>query len=351
MTKNQDVLERISPDQVLKLNVDGAGNYRVQYDDQSWDLLLAALPKLNVADRVNLLGDEWALVQCNRTPLSRYLQLVDALPTVTELAERDQVISAFDFTNRLLIGRPERDKFQRYARSVLRPSFDALGWDPKPDEPVKAANLRASLITALGNLNDPGIIAGCRDRFHKFLDDPVAVSPDLRRPILLVVGRYADAATWEKIHDRGVITTNIAQKQNYYDALACATDPALIQKVLRRSLTNELPTSRAVFLVGRVGRSSDHPDIAWQFARDNMKALLAKVDSIGANSFAPRLFVFFSDLQRADELKAYAAGHLPESSAREVAKVIDEIEIRAALKDRLVRQLVAWTESRRKNQP
>lgn len=344
-----DVLEKIPSDAVLKLNAGGAGNYRVQYDDSSWDLLLASLAKLKVADRVNLLSDEWALVQANRVPLARYLRLVEALPSVTELAERDQLINAFDFTNRLLLGQPAREKFQRYARSILRPSFDALGWEPKPDEPVKQSNLRASLIAALGQLNDPGIMAGCRDRFHKYLEDPSTISPDLRRPILLVVGRYADESTWKKLHELGLATTNIADKQNYYDALACATDPVLIKKTLSIALTNELATSRAVFLVGKVGRFSDHPEMAWKFARENMKALQAKLDAFGAATYAPSLFTFFSDLKYVDELGAYARANLPPSSAREVSKAVDEIQIRAELRERLARQFTAWDESRKKN--
>ena len=107
--------------------------------------------------------------------------------------------------------------------------------------------------------------------------------------------------------------------------------------------------SRAIFLVGKVGRFSDHPDMAWPFARENMKALLAKVDALGANSYAPGLFGFFSDLKRVDELKAYARANLPEASGKEVAKAIDEIQIRAELKDRLARQFTAWGESRKKS--
>ena len=342
MANETHALEKIAADAVLKLNADGAGNYRVLYDDKSWDLLLAALPKLKVEDRVNLLSDEWALVQANRAPLALYLRLVEALPSVNELAERDQMISAFDFTNRLFVGQPGRDKFQRYARSILRPTFDALGWEPKSDEPVKLSNLRASVIAALGDLNDPGIIAGCRDRFQKYLADPSALSPDLRRPILMVVGHYADEATWNKIHELGLATTSIGEKQNYYDALACATNPVLVKKALQISLTNELSTSRATYLVGKVGRYSDHPEMAWEFARQNMKALQAKLDSFGATTYAPSLFTFFSDPKYIDELKALSA-----ANAKEVAKAIDEIQIRAELKDRLSRQLAAWTESRK----
>src|SRR5213079_1178859 len=147
-------LQNIPTDRALKLNVNGAGNYRVEYDEPSWNLLLQTLPQMGVEDRVDLLSDAWALVQANRASVSRYFELVDKLPSSTELAEREQIINVLDFINRLLIGRPEREKFQAYARSILRPTFDALGWDPKDGEPATAGNLRASLINALGDLND-----------------------------------------------------------------------------------------------------------------------------------------------------------------------------------------------------
>jgi aminopeptidase N len=349
MTNSNDTLENIPADAVFKLNVDGAGNYRVQYDDHSWDLLMGSLPSLTTDDRVNLLSDQWALVQANRLPLSSYLQLVEALPSATELAERDQIINAFDFTNRLLVGHPDRERFQRYARGILRPTFDALGWEPKANEPVKMSNLRASVIAALGNLNDPGIIAGSRERFQKSPDDTGSIPPDLRRSILLVVGRYADEKTWHKLHELGVATTNIAAKQDYYDALACAVDPALAEKTLQIALTGELPTSRAIFLVGKVARFGDHPDLAVKFARENIKTLLAKIDALEATSFVPDLFTFFSDLSRADELKEYAKKNLPPSSARDVARAVDEIEVRAEEKERLSRQFANWAESRKKS--
>src|SRR4029079_1024018 len=96
-----------------------------------WKLPLTELPKLSTADRVNLLADSWALVQANRAPLSLYLDLVEKLPTNDELAEREQIMLVFDFIDRLLIGQPQRELFQKYARSVLQPSFEKVGWEPK----------------------------------------------------------------------------------------------------------------------------------------------------------------------------------------------------------------------------
>ena len=347
MTDKIDKLQNIPVDRALKLNAEGAGNYRVEYDEPSWKLLLDALPKLSVADRVNLLSDAWAFVQANRTPLSTYFGLIERLPAGVELAEREQIINAFDYINRLLIGNPAQEKFQNYARSILRPSFDQLGWEPKKDEEPRAALLRASLIDALGDLNDQEIVAGSRERFQNYLVDPASIAPDLRPSIFRVVGHYADEATWNKLHELGLKTTSTEEKQNYYNALAAARDPRLVAKTLQISLTDELPTSRAVFLVGKVARDSDHPDLAWDFAKANMKALLAKSDALGVNRYAPGLFTFFSEESRADELKGYAKANLPAASAKEVAKTVDEIQFRSEFKKRLASQLSAWIENKK----
>ena len=332
-------LQNIPTDRALKLNVNGAGNYRVEYDEPSWNLLLQALSKLDVEDRVNLLSDAWALVQANRAPVSLYFELVEKLPASTELAEREQLINVLDFINRLLVGSSEREKFQRYARSLLRPTFETLGWDPKAVEPPAAGNLRASLITALGDLNDQKIIAGCRERFAKYLTSPKSLAPDLRPPVFAIVGRYADEKTWNQLHELGLKTTSVEEKQNYYNAL--------VNKALPIALTDELPTSRAIFLVSKIARASDHPDIAWDFAKANMKALLAKTDALGANSYAPSLFIFFSEDSRANELKTYARTNLLETSAPEVAKAVDEIQFRSEFKARLADQLGAWIDKQK----
>src|SRR5438477_7535596 len=69
-TNKTDILENIPADRALKLNVKGAGNYRVEYDEPSWNSLLRTLPQMGVEDRVNLLSDAWALVQANRASAS-----------------------------------------------------------------------------------------------------------------------------------------------------------------------------------------------------------------------------------------------------------------------------------------
>jgi aminopeptidase N len=300
------------------------------------------LPNLTPADRVNLLSDTWALVQADRAPLAQFMQLIEKLPTKTELAEREQIVTAFDYIGSLLAGQPQLAQFQQYARATLRPSFDALGWEPKAGEPPRHATLRATLVRALGDLNDPEIVAGARERFEKFVAEPKTLAPDLRAPVLTVVGRYADEATWNRLHELGRKTNSIEEKLNFYSALNATTDPKLIDRALRIAMTDELPTSTAVHVVPAVARASGRPDLAWSFAQANMKALLEKSDAMGRLKYAPSLFMFFSDAARIDELKKYAAANLPETASKAVAKATDEMTFRADFRQRLLAQEASW---------
>src|SRR5438046_6206581 len=116
MTDKTDILQNSPADRALKLNVKGAGNYRVAYDEPSWSLLLEALPKLSIEDRVNLLSDAWALAQADRAPVSHYFGLVEKLPASTDIAEREEIINVVDFINSLLVENPERERFEHYGR-------------------------------------------------------------------------------------------------------------------------------------------------------------------------------------------------------------------------------------------
>jgi len=350
-SKTADLPDEVPNDHAVKLNVGDAGYYRVEYDEPSWKLIVGRLGNLSEADRVNLLADAWASVEGNHKPLSHYLGLLEKVTEKDELAVFDQIGDTFAFINRLLVGDPMRPGFQEYARAILRPAFDRVGWDSKPGEPAKKAFLRASLIRNLGLLNDADIIAGCRSRFDGFLIDPTAVTPDLRPEIFAVVGRYADLQTWETLHKLGLKTTSTEEKQTYYEALGGALDPKLAQRAVAIALTDELPTSRASAVLPFVARQGEHSELVWEFAKAHMKALLAKQDALGINSFAAGLFNFSADAKDAGTLEVYAKSSLPPSATKAVAKTVDEIGFRAEFKQRFVPQFKSWLEHQANETP
>ncbi|HMG05162.1 MAG TPA: M1 family metallopeptidase, partial [Chthoniobacterales bacterium] len=335
-------LPDVQPGQVAKLNAGDIGYYRVVYDSAHFEKLLASVTQFPEADQVTLVSDTWALVQADRRPIADYFKLVEALRADDGLALWEQITTALSYIDFLYIGNKDRPAFQTYARSLLRPVFDRLGWDAKSGEEAARGLLRVNLITTLGDLADQGVIDTARERFHKFLADPQTLAPDLRPAVFGVVGRYADQKTWETLHELGLKTKSIEEKGRFYFAMSAALDPDLAKRTLPLSLTDELPASRAVGLVTSVSRSAEQPALAWEFAQAQRKQLEPKLDALGKVRFLANIMRGFSEANRATELEAYAQENLPSDAKSEISKAAEEIRFKADLKAHLFPEIATW---------
>jgi aminopeptidase N len=333
-------LPDVQPSQNVKLNAGDVGYFRTRYDSGHFEKLRSLAAHLPEADKVNLVSDIWALVEANRAPISDYFKLVDGLREDNSLALWEQItatLSAIDF---LYLGNNERAAFQAYGRRLIRPVFDRVGWEPKRGEQVADGLLRAKLIAELSEFSDEDVIAGARERFKKFLTDPNMLPPHLRPAVLDVVGRYADQKTWDKLHELGLKTQSLEEKGNFYHAMATALNPELAKGTLPLSLTDELPASRAIFLVVWVARDGEQPEIAWKFAQANREKLDSKLGAMAAVRFVPYLMRGFSEAQHAADLETYAQKYMPAKS--EVEKAAEEIRFNADLKARIIPEIHKW---------
>jgi aminopeptidase N len=348
LEKKSDVLPGVGTEQTVKLNAGDVGYYRVAYDRAQFDKLLAAAPQLSSADKVNLLADTWALVEADKGPITDYFKLVEKLRDDDGLAQWEQISRTLDYIDSLYIGNDKRPAFQSYARSLLRPVFDRIGWEPKPNEKPTVGLLRVELIGALGDLGDEDIIKSARARFQKYVTDPKTLPPDLRPVVLEVVGRYADQKTWDTLHRLGEKTKSTEEKGAIYGAMAGAVAPELAQKTLALSLTDELPATRAVRLVPEVSFAGEQPALAWKYVEAHRAQLDKKLDSLGKINFAAGVMGGFSDASRADELEAFARKYLPPGAKRNVDKAAERIRFKADLKARLLPEINRWIEQRAK---
>src|SRR5262249_31017839 len=163
--------------EAVKLNLGDVGYYRVRYDAPTQMALARSLPAMPPVDRLNLLADAWALTEAGRGPPSDYLELVDRLAGDSHRNVAEQVVPTFGRIDQLQRGRPGRPAFRAYARSILRPVFDSLGWDAiaGEGEANDRALLRTRLVRMLGDLGDEAVIAEARRRFDAFVEDPASL--------------------------------------------------------------------------------------------------------------------------------------------------------------------------------
>jgi aminopeptidase N len=320
----------------MKLNFGDVGYYRTLYDAATEAALAKSIETMGPADRVNLLADNWALLQAGRMTPGEYFRLVDKVAKDRNRAVLEQVIRTFGRLDDLERGLPGRPALQSYARSRLRPAFERLGWNRAAGESegntTDDAIVRSSLIAELGDLGDGAVIAEARRRFAAFVKDPKSLDVNLRGPVVFLAGRGADRATYDELRALGRKATSTELRVRYYLALAAVVNPELVKETLAITLTNEVPVDLANGIILTVA-AGEHPELALAFVKANFKALAAKRDPTFRAFFMPMLMANFADRAHAVELADFAPAHETAggriAAARARAEIMEKADFRA----------------------
>jgi aminopeptidase N len=325
----------------IKLNLGDAGYYRVEYDATTEAALARAIEMMGPADRVNLLADDWALVEAGRITVDRYFRLVDAVAGDRNRAVWERVMGTIGRLDDLERGLPGRPAFQAYARLRLRPAFERLGWDRAAGESADNTILRARLIGELGALGDEAVLAEAKRRFAAFVKDPGSLDVNLRASVIFLAGREADRATYDELRALGRKATSTELRNRYYVALASAKNPELAKEALAITLTDEVPPDLANGMILTVA-SGEHPEIALAFAKANFEALAAKRGPTFRAFFMSSLMATFADRAHAEELANFAPVHETAGGRIRAARAQEEILEAADFRARQIPAVDAW---------
>ncbi|HEY4002533.1 MAG TPA: M1 family metallopeptidase [Candidatus Xenobia bacterium] len=269
----------------LKLNPAGRGYYRVRYADYR------SVPVASVQDGANLLNDAWALMLAGQVPPEQAVAVWDKTPPGLAWG---QVLSNLSLIDGLYEGQPEQAVFRAWALPRLEAALATVGWEPRLDEPPATSDLRGRLIALAGDFGSETV----RQEAEKRFGDVAHLSPSLRSPVLHVVGRYADQATWNKLLGLARQARSQEEQVDYCAALAASQDEKLAAQTLELSLQSDFPPQMAVRLVHLVA-DNEHQQMAWDFAVAHQARLLSRLAVFNQVTYMPRLAMGFTD--RSDE--------------------------------------------------
>ncbi len=325
-----------------KANVGEAGYYRVSYDAASLAALKNSFTTWAPVDRANLLGDQYALFRGKRSGLSDYLDLLPALAGEQDIAVWEDTIQHLASLDHLTAGSAVQGPFRSFARKLLNPEMNRLGWTPKRAESFLDALLRPEMISLLGRLGDPAVTKQASALFAQSVKEPASLAPDLRAPVLAIVGRHADQATWNTLRQLGEKAPSTEEKLSYFNAMAMAQDPALIQANVAFSTSGAIPNGRIVRFLYRMAESGDNPELIWNDILKAKAMLTPRLSPSNRSMLLPAAASGSSDPAIADALLAEPDSKDSIGGRLEAAKIADSIRAAAELKQRAEPALQAW---------
>lgn len=331
-------------DAALKANLGEAGYYRVRYDDASLSALKTAFPTLSATDRVNLLGDQFALFEAGTSPLAGYLDIAATLSSGKDqsVAVWQDTIAHLQRLDVLMRGSPSRPAFRAFARSLLAPQFARLGWEPRAGESFLDTLLRPTLIVALGRFDDQAVIVEAQHRFGAYLKDASSLPPSLLDPVTLLVGLHADDATAKILEQRLRSAPDTEQKIRYFTALAGSRDPGRIASTVRLAYSGVIPNGRVVQAIGIITMDSDNPDAVWAAVLPNQAPIRARLAPWSQTELLPAAARSATNPAIAQALLADPASSASSGAKSEAAKASDAIAGNIVLRDRTQPAIAAW---------
>ena len=330
----------------LSVNADLRGFYRVSYDEATLATNTRSFGTLPELDRIALLDDEWALVLAERESLGAYLALASGMGGDPDSRAWEQIATALGTIEYSERGSSDHEAFAAYARSVLRPMAQRLGWDEKPGETPATQELRRTLLRDLGGWGDADVIAEARRRYQVFLKDHTAIKPDDQEVVLGIVGQYADTATFEQLHAIARDEKDAGAQERYYTALMNVADDTLAQRAAAIALSGEIPPqSEQIRLVLVITLAEQHPALAWQTVTTNLDQLLAPYPK-----YAPLITAQLPERlwngAPLPDIEGFVRTHLPAEMAPNVARAMETARARLAQRQLLLREADAYLAAR-----
>jgi aminopeptidase N len=334
-------------DEALSVNADAVGYYRVQYDADTLAVNTRLFPSAVDGDRIALLDDQWALVGSGEASLQDFLALASSMGADRDARAWAQIVQALAIIEYAERGSPGAKAFAAYARALIKPVADELGWDALPSETPDVGDLRDTLLRDLSRWDDQATIGEARRRFAAFVQNPHGVSADAQATLLAIVGQNADAATFAQLHTLAKEAKDDTFLQRCYLALARVRDPDLARQVVQIALSDELPpqtTTLGLRLVLTLAR--EHPRLSWDTYIANQDQLMKSIGSDGrALVIAERTPGAYWDALPLDQLEAWARANIPKGASDNLARGMETAHHLVAQKPALIKAADAYLAS------
>jgi len=325
------------------VNAGQSGYYRTLYAPEQFNAIARKFPSLPAIDQLGILSDSWALGLAGQQSSPDVLKLALVTPPTADPQVWGKIASVLGSLNAYYDRLGEREaRLRAFGIERLTPVLDRVGWSARPGELETVAILRAQLIDTLSDLGDSKVIAEARRRYAA--GDQKSVPPALRKTILGVVARHADAATWDRLREAARTEKTPLVKDYLYSLLGTTEDEALARRTLDLALTDEPGKTNGPPMIAEVGRL--HPDMTFDFAIAHMDAINERVDASSRSVYFPFLAASSYEPATVGKVEAYAKARLAPKARRSAETTVANIKDRIRVRTERLREIDEWLGSR-----
>jgi puromycin-sensitive aminopeptidase len=314
-------------------NAGGHGFFRVRYAPSLLARLGKSLTALQPIERFNLVSDSFALAQAGLAGATDYLDLTARFTGEADRNVWTALIGSFAYVNRVIPddGRPG---LEALVRARVRPAVERLGWDAEPGEGELTRQLRADLLRALGTLgNDGETQERARAVYARHVADETAVDPNLVPAVIAILAGSGDEKDYESFLDRFKRARTPQEEQRYLYALAGFRQPELGRRTVEQSISGEVRSQDAPFLVRALLGSVHARALAWDFVKAHWETMARQYPG----SAYRRMYEGVTSLVSPEwerDVRAFFAEHHIELGGKTLEQYLEQLRVAVRFQER-----------------
>ena len=259
-------------------NAGGKGYYRSAYPVSEYAALVAQVETtLTPAERISLIGDQWAQARSNKVPIGAYLDLVAAVKDDPNAEVVSNALNGVNLIYERVASTPEeKTALFMWIFKTYSPEYFKLG-PPAGTDSANTREMRAQLLAILGLHGEaPLITAMARNYAQLYLGDPAEADHTLGQTALAIAARNGDAALFDQLQKVAETSTNPELHVVALRLLAKFEDPALVQRSLDYAASGKVRNQDAAIQFAIALQNDATREQAWKYIQNNWEKVQAQ---------------------------------------------------------------------------
>ncbi|HXZ88290.1 MAG TPA: ERAP1-like C-terminal domain-containing protein, partial [Candidatus Binataceae bacterium] len=192
--------------------------------------------------------------------------------------------------------------------------------------------LRGTIIGALGTLgDDPQVQARARELYEDWTRNPSKADRDLMPALINILAHAGDAARYQEFKQNFKSARTPQEEQRFLFSLANFRAAGLLRQTMEMTLTGEVRTQNAPFLMHSLLYNPVSRYEGWEFVKRNWDAMIQKFP----DSALPRMCeAVVALLDRQAEVNAFFEQHKPRLGHKIIEQHLERLAVAVEFRNR-----------------
>ncbi|XP_039261142.2 aminopeptidase N-like [Styela clava] len=282
---NQSPLE-ITESEFILANINSFGFYRVNYDEDTWNKIIAKLVSASFEEipersRAQMISDVFNLARPGRLDITYGMDLSKYMIREQEFVPWKVFMQNVKFLEYMLSRTPAYGQLSKHVVQLVDPLYQMLGWE-ETDKSDAALISRRNMKLTIGAscyYGNAVCISQAKDLFKQWMQNPEnnsIISSTYRDDVYCAAIRNGGVEEWNFAWQRHGESTNAQEQISLRYGMSCSKEPWILTRYMEYCIDPTVIRTQDTFrsCMNYIGGEDYGRDLAWGFLVENWDALV-----------------------------------------------------------------------------